>query len=251
MKEQKSNGSCQISGKAKEIREHLFDIADAKYKEFHSGLVPGNDTIIGVRVPVLRAYAKELLKEEKAERLLEIIADGYYEEIMLQGMVIGLQPKPDYETVMQQVREFVPKIDNWAVCDIFCGGLKIAGKHKEELRPVLEEYLESGKEFERRFAVVMLLDYYIEETYLDWMFEHFDRMNREGYYVQMAVAWAVSVCLVKAYEKTCAWLAHCQLDDFTYNKALQKACESYRLDGQQKDALRKKKRKTQKNERKV
>lgn len=225
-----------------QIKAHLYEIADSKYKEFHGGLVPGCDTILGVRVPVLRRYAKELLKEASAKELLQITDCEYYEEIMLRGMFIGLQQKPQWETVRQQIVEFVPYINNWAVCDTFCAGLKITKKHKGEMFQLLQQYLESELEFECRFGVVMLLDYYVEKDYLPRIFQIFDKMNREGYYVQMAVAWAVSVCLVKAYEQTIEYLKACHLDDFTYNKALQKARESYRITPEQKETLNKMKR---------
>lgn len=227
----------------KEIRENLFALAEETYKEFHCGLVPGKDTIIGIRVPVLRRYAKNLLREAKAEELLKVIGNDYDEEIMLQGMIIGLQPKPDYAIVMKQIGRFVPKIDNWAVCDTFCAGLKITKKHKDEMFQFVQTYVYTREEFARRFVVVMLLSYYIEETYLDKVFAIFDNIKKEGYYVQMAVAWALSVCLVKYYDRTLDYLAKCRLDDFTYNKALQKAIESYRLTKEQKEVIRTKKRK--------
>lgn len=224
-----------------QIREHIFSLKDDKYKEFHGGLVPGNDTIVGVRVPNLRQYARELLKQYTAPELLCAIADEYYEERMLQGMIIGLQPKPDFETVLRQIQEFVPKIDNWAVCDIFCAGLKITKKHKKEMFDFLQKYIQSKEEFERRFGVVMLLDFYVEDEYLNQIFDLFDEMDTTGYYVQMAVAWAVSVCLVKYYEETLEFLERCRLDAFTHRQALQKACESSRISLQQKEQLRQKK----------
>lgn len=222
------------------IREHIFSLKDEKYKEFHGKLVPGNETIVGVRVPVLRGYAKELLKQYPAKKLLGVIADDCYEERLLQGMIIGLQPKPELETVLKQIREFVPKIDNWAVCDIFCAGLKITKKHKEHMFDFIREYIQSDGEFERRFGVVMLLDFYVEEAYLNRMFALLDGMDTAGYYVQMAVAWALSVCLVNDYRETLGFLDRCHLDAFTKQKAIQKACESRQILPQQKEQLRKK-----------
>lgn len=220
------------------IREHMFEFADEQYQQFHSGLVPGNNTIIGVRVPVLRGFAKELTQKYHVEQLLEIIGNDYYEEIMLQGMLIGLQKNADYQTIEKQICNFVPKIDNWAVCDTFCAGLKIVKKYKKEMLGLIESYLSSDAEFERRFAIVMLLEYYVEPEYLALLFQWFDTMNREGYYVQMAVGWAVSVCFVKAYEETLAYMKGCRLDDVTYQKAIQKALESYRIDAKHKEELR-------------
>ena len=148
------------------IKEKLLELADPKYKEFHSGLCPGTDNIIGVRVPVLRNYAKELAKEYQINELLKQIDNQYYEEIMLQGMLIGLA-KQDFKTIQKQIEEFVPKIDNWAVCDVFCAGLKVTKKKKEEMWHFIQKYLLSDQEFEIRFGVVMILDYYIEEDYLE------------------------------------------------------------------------------------
>lgn len=224
-----------------EIKQKLFELADEKYKKFHSGLCPGTDNIIGVRVPILRNYAKELIKKYPIQELLKNIDDEYYEEIMLKGMLIGLA-KEDIKVILNYIKEFVPKIDNWAVCDVFCAGLKITKKYKREMWNFLQEYLNSNKEFEIRFAVVMILDYYIEEKYLRRNFEIFDNIIHDGYYVKMAVAWAISVALIKFYDETIKYLNDCKLDDFTYNKAIQKAIESYRISDEQKCNLRKMKK---------
>ncbi len=219
------------------IKEKLLELADPKYKEFHSGLCPGTDNIIGVRVPVLRNYAKELAKEYQINELLKQIDNQYYEEIMLQGMLIGLA-KQDFKTIQKQIEEFVPKIDNWAVCDVFCAGLKVTKKKKEEMWHFIQKYLLSDQEFEIRFGVVMILDYYIEEDYLEKDFKIFDAITSQAYYVQMAVAWAISIALIKFYDKTIKYLENAKLDNFTYNKALQKAIESYRITDDRKEKLR-------------
>lgn len=219
------------------IKQELMELQDKKYQEFHGGLCPGTENIIGVRVPVLRNYAKELLKQYEFKYLIENIDDEYYEEIMLQGILIGLE-KEDFKTILTRIENFIPKINNWAVCDIFCAGLKITKKHKQEMWEVLQKYLRSNKEFEIRFGIVMILDYYIEEPYLKQDFKIFDQIKNTEYYVQMAVAWAISICLIKYYEETIEYLKKSKLDKFTYNKALQKAIESYRITLEQKQELR-------------
>ena len=219
------------------IKDKLFELSDQKYKEFHSGLCPGIDNIIGVRVPVLRNYAKELAKKYNIEELLQEINNQYYEEVMLQGMLIGLE-KQDFNTLQKQIIQFVPKIDNWAICDVFCAGLKQTKKHKKEMWNFLQKYLKSNKEFETRFGIVMILDYYIEEEYLKKIFAIFDDITSDAYYVQMAVAWAISICLIRFYNETIKYLRIAKLDKFTYNKALQKAIESYRITKEQKEELK-------------
>lgn len=225
-----------------EIKEKLFKLSDQKYKEFHGGLCPGIENIIGVRVPVLRKYAQELFKEKDWKQTIEEIDNEYYEEIMLQGMLIGQAKKEDINTILKYVGKYVPKIDNWAICDVFCAGLKITKKYKKEMWNFIKKYLKSDKEFEIRFAVVMILDYYIDEEYLKEDFKIFDNIKHEGYYVKMAVAWAISICLIKYYEDTVKYLKKSKIDNWTYNKAIQKAIESYRISDSQKEILRKMKK---------
>ena len=124
------------------------------------------------------------------------------------------------------------------MCDVFCAGLKITKKHKKEMWEFLQKYLTSNQEFEIRFAVVMILDFYIEEDYIKKDLEIFENITNQAYYVQMAVAWAISICLIKFYDKTIKFLKSANLDKFTYNKALQKAIESYRITEEKKEILR-------------
>ena len=223
-----------------EIKKQLKQLADSKYKEFHSNLCPGTDNILGVRVPVLRNYAKELVKKYPVEKLLKNIDNEYYEEIMLQGMIIGLDKKVNIKTILEYIEEFIPKIDNWAICDVFCAGLKIVNKYPKEIWSFISKYLESEKEFELRFAIVIILDYYVNEEYIDKVLKVLNSIHSDKYYVQMAVAWAISICLIKFYDKTVNYLQdeNCLLDKFTYNKSIQKAIESYRITNEQKVFLR-------------
>ena len=224
------------------IKQELKQLADEKYREFQKGLCPGTENILGVRVPVLRNYAKKLAKEYEIRELLNHIDNEFYEEIMLQGMLIGLEKDKDIQTILKDIERFVPQIDNWGVCDVFCAGLKITKKHEKEMWNFLQKYVTSDKEFEIRFGVVMILDYYITEEYLEKNFAIFDYIQSDKYYVQMAVAWAISICLIKFYDKTIEYLKQAKIDKFTYNKALQKAIESYRISDEQKAELRKMKK---------
>lgn len=223
-----------------EIRKKIFELADTKYKEFHSNLCPNTNNIIGVRVPILRNLAKDIAKQN-AEYYLKNAKDDYYEEIMLQGMVIGLA-KIDFEKICKYLISFIPKIDNWAICDVTVAGLKITKKYQKEMLNFLEQYLKSKKEFELRFAIVMLLDFYITEQYIDDVLSILNNIKHQGYYVKMAVAWAISIAFIKFPEKTMKFLNKNDLDDFTYNKSLQKILESYRVNDNTKQIIRNMKR---------
>ena len=216
------------------IEKELLKLKDERFQKFQEKLCPGVNNIIGIKIPILRAYAKEI----NGNVDISTIGTKYYEEIILKGMLIGLEKKLDFE----QIENYVKLIDNWAVCDVFCAGLKQVKKHKEEMWQYIEKYLNSKKEYEVRFAVVIMLDFYIEEKYIEIVLERLRKIKHEGYYAKMAVAWAYSICFIKFYEKTKEEFKNINkktLDKFIYNKSLQKAIESYRLNNKQKEELRK------------
>lgn len=223
------------------IRNQLFSLADEEYQKFHSSLCPGINNIIGIRVPILRNVAKEIVKEDW-KTYLQNAKDDYYEEVMLQGMVIGLA-KMELLERLEYVKKFIPKINNWAVCDVSCAGFKFAKKYPSEVWKFLEPYLDSNKEFEIRFGIVMLLDFYITEEYIREVLAILNQIHHEGYYVKMAVAWAISICFIKFPKETFELLQDNQIDTFTYNKALQKIIESYRVTKEDKKKIRAMKRK--------
>ena len=222
------------------IRKKLFEMQDKTYQEFHKGLCPNVEDIIGIRIPDLRKIAKQIAKENPRE-YLEKIPKEYYEEKMLQGFVIGYM-KASLEEKLRYLDKFVPAIDNWAICDCCTSTYKFTNQYQKEVWEYLKKYLNSNKEFELRFAIIMLMDYYLTEEYIDEVLKIYDNIHHDGYYVKMGVAWALSVCYVKFPERTMKFLKNNNLDDFTYNKALQKMIESYRVDEKTKQLFRKMKR---------
>lgn len=222
------------------IRKLIEENKDEKYREFAASLLPGVNNLIGVRLPVLRNIAKEVIKEDY-KTYLDFEDFIYFEEIMIKGFVIGLL-KEDIEIVLSYVEEFIPHISNWSVCDSFCSSLKITKENKERVWQFLNRYLKSDKAYDIRFAVVMMLWYYVDEEYIDKILLEIDKIDYDHYYVKMAVAWAISMCYVKFPERTLKYLKDNNLDDFTYNKALQKICESLKIDKETKNIIRKMKR---------
>ena len=225
----------------KTVREEIFELADEDYRKFQIKLCPNTENIVGVRLPLLRKLAQRIARGDW-RKYMETANGEYFEELMLQGMVIG-SAKGDIEEVLGYVAGFIPKIDNWAVCDSFCGSLKITNKNRERVWEFIQHYLHSKEEFEIRFAVVMLIGYYIDEYYIDRVLKLLDGVRHDGYYVKMAVAWAVSICFIKFPEKTMEYLEYSNLDNFSYNKSLQKITESLRVDKETKQIIRSMKRK--------
>ena len=224
-----------------ELIKQLKELADPKYKEFQGSLCPNTDNMIGVRIPKLREIANQIAKEN-AEEFLKQINTTYYETIMIYGMVIGYMKAP-IEIKLKYLDIFVPQINNWAICDCCTSTYKFTKKNQEQMWEYIQKYISAKGEFEVRFAIIMMMNYYLEEPYFEKVLNILDAIKNDGYYVKMAIAWAISVAFVKNEEKTRRYLAQNHLDDFTYNKALQKIIESNRVDKQTKEEIRKMKRK--------
>ena len=220
-----------------DLKSKLDELSDQKYKEFHSGLCPGTDNIIGVRLPILRELAKEIAKQKPIE-FLNKYKCKFYEEKMIYGLVIGYM-KAEVDIKLDYLKQFVPMIDNWAICDCCCSTYKFTNKNMEKVYEFLQQYISSNQEFEVRFAVIMLMDYYLTDEYIDKVFKIYNEIKLDKYYVKMAVAWGISVAFVKNEQKTREFLQNNSLDKFTFNKALQKIIESNRVNKETKDEIRK------------
>lgn len=220
------------------VKKELFLLKDDKYQKFQEKLCPGISNILGVRVPVLRNYAKKLMKTYSLHNLYQEIDTYYYEEIMLKGMLIGLDKEKSFEEMLPFVKDFVPLIDNWAICDTFCSSLKRFAKEKDKLRNFLKDYFHKSEEFQIRFGIVMIIYYFLEKDYLEENFIIFDSITSRDYYVEMALAWAISICLVSFYDETLTYLKTSKISSFVYNKAISKALDSYRVSDVRKQELK-------------
>lgn len=223
-----------------EIKEELLKLQDKKYGEFNSKLCPDtHKKMIGIRIPKLREFSQRIIKEENWEQILEILDQEYFEETILKGFLIAYAPK-NVEEKIKHIKQFVTEIDSWAITDSFVPSLKIKKKELEIFWNFILPYMKSEKEFEVRFAVIVMLDYYLIDQYIDKVIATLDGIEHDGYYVKMAKAWILAEIGIKFPEKGMTYLkSKNHLDKFTYNKTLQKMIESYRIDSEQKDILRK------------
>lgn len=225
-----------------ELDIQLQEMADEKYREFHGKLIPGVDTIFyGVRVPALRKLAKQLVKGDWRGFVERTKDSDIYEMNMLCGMVTALA-KCEFEEKLEYVKKFIPCINNWAVCDIVCGDMKDVKKNQKRMYEFIQPFFSSEEEYEVRFAVVILMQYFLTEEYIQDVLKIYDGIRHEGYYVKMAVAWGISLSFIKYRDITLRYLLSCSLDDFTYNKSIQKMIESFRVRDEDKQMLRKMKR---------
>ncbi len=213
------------------IREHLLRLAKRGNRKFTASLHPGVEHILGVRVPDMRKLAVRIAASDW-EAYLETAGMYYLEERMLQGLVLGyIKPDEDIESYMCRVTKFVRIIGSWSECDVFkfAGGRAYLKKHETRIWEYLKGCLVCTGEYEVRFGVVRMMEYFMDDTYIDEMLSLFENIRHNGYYVKMAVAWALSVCFVSFPERIMNYLSHSRLDDDTFNKTLRKIIESDRV----------------------
>ena len=224
------------------IKEELEKNADLKYGEFNKKLCPDTKRkMLGIRIPTLRSLAKKIIANNPKE-FLENVTDEYLEYVILQGFVIaGL--KVNIEHKLQLFKQYIPKIDSWIITDTVCSTIKPKNKELDIVWDFINIYLKSQKEFEVRFAIIMMLDYFINDEYVDKVIIKLDNINLDKYYVQMAKAWCLAEIGIKYNEKAMKYLkGNNHLDKFTFNKTLQKMRESYRISDDQKALLKEMKR---------
>lgn len=246
-----------------EIRKQLYQMSDAEYRDFSASLIPvsGRGQMLGVRLPALRSYARELAKGAWREELSHG-EDLYFEETMLRGMILGYGCG-EIEELLERFADFIPRVQNWSVCDSVCSGLKLVEKYPERTWDFLMPYLESREEFPVRVALIMLLDHFVklavdgkktarrrkitmedlqkeeeQGTYLEKILGVLDREFTEGYYAQMAAAWLLAELFVTYPVRTLRALKTLRLDPFTRKKAVQKIRESRIPDDQVKAYLK-------------
>lgn len=224
----------------KTIRKQLENLTEEDYKTFNQKLLPGVETVLGVRVPVLRHLAKEIAKTNfytylnEADR--QITATSYHEELLVQGLVIGYA-KMEKEERTAYLDAFVPKISNWAICDTCTMNMKFMQKEPDYWYNYIMKYRTENREFALRFFLVALLAHYTDEKHIDGILQICNGIRHEGYYVKMAVAWLVSVCYINFPGQTGEFLLKNEMDEFTHNKSIQKIRESYRVSPEEKEQL--------------
>lgn len=214
--------------------QYLKSEAESDYQKFSSALVPDDSVMLGIRIPKLRLLAKQI-SLGNPEEFLEYCDDRYFECTMLAGFVICMI-KCDFKETLAKIEKFSGRITNWSVCDSVCATLKCFRKNRNQGLEFLKKFYQ-GSDFQKRFAIVMLLDHYMTEEYLPEIFYICENVQG-GFYVKVAVAWILSVCYVHFPKETDSFFERCTLDNFTFNKAIQKCIESRRISNQDKEKLR-------------
>ncbi len=219
-----------------EIQKQLFELQDMAYRDFHSRLMPDIDkeTVIGIRVPMLRKYAKSIAGTELAEKFIKELPHCYYEENNLHMMLItGIK---DYEKCLSEIERFLPYIDNWATCDL--PAPKCFENHKEELLPVIKRWIASSETYIIRYGIGMLMRLYLDADFDPEYLELVAGVKSDEYYVNMMIAWYMATALAKQWDAVIPYIEEHRMSDWVHLKTIQKAVESYRITDEQKKYLK-------------
>ena len=219
-----------------EIMDLLFSKQDIKYRDFQAPLFPGiaKDRFIGVRTPDLKKLAKELFGSETANKFIETLPHQYFDENQLQAFLISLIK--DYQTCLKEVERFLPYIDNWGTCDQL--NPKVFAKHKEELIVPIKKWLKSKHTYTVRFAIGLLMQHYLDESFKEEYMELVMAIKSEEYYINMMIAWYFATALAKQWDTAIKYIEEKKLFPWVHNKTIQKAVESYRINDEQKVYLK-------------
>lgn len=219
-----------------EIQKHLFELQDMAYRDFHSRLMPDTDkeTIIGIRVPVLRKYAKSIAGTELSEKFIKELPHHYYEENNLHMMLITRIK--DYDRCISEIERFLPYIDNWATCDF--PAPKCFENHKEELLPVIKRWIASGETYTIRYGIGMLMRLYLDADFDPEYVKLVAEVKSDEYYVNMMIAWYMATALAKQWDAVIPYIEEHRMSDWVHRKTIQKAVESYRITDEQKRYLK-------------
>lgn len=218
------------------IRENLFALQDLKYKDFTAKLTPSinPDTIIGVRVPEIKALAKTLIREENIGEFLEDLPHKYYEENNLHAFIIC--EEKNFDNFVYHLEQFLPFVDNWATCDSMRP--KVFKKYPEKALLVIEKCLQSKHTYTIRFGILMLMVYFLDENFDEKYLKIISEIKSEEYYVNMMIAWYFATALAKQYSSAIVYLEQKRLPIWVHNKTIQKAVESFRITNEDKSFLK-------------
>lgn len=218
------------------IIEKLQELADSGYRDFQAKLMPtvAKDTIIGVRTPAMRALAKELKGAELAASFLQELPHQYFDENQLHAFLIN--ELKDYKQCLEELELFLPYVDNWATCDQLSP--KVLKKQPDATLVAIKKWLGSEHDYTVRFGMEMLMSFYLDDLFKPEFLAWVAADKNEAYYVKMMVAWFFATALAKQYEATVPYFEQRLLPEWSHKKAIQKACESYRVTKEHKEYLR-------------
>ncbi len=218
------------------IYKELQALKEKEYADFQAKLVPTIEpsTILGIRVPKLRALAKSYIRDQECQVFLDSLPHNYYDENMLHAILIS--EMKDYDKCINRLEAFLPYVDNWAVCDIMSP--KLFKRYRGDLMTRIKVWMASKETYTIRFGLGMLMTHFLDEDFRPEYFDMASSIRSDEYYVNMMIAWFFATALAKQWEVSLPYIEDKRLDDWTHKKAIQKARESLRISKEKKEYLK-------------
>lgn len=215
--------------------KYLKSLQDKNYQAFHKRILnDDNINLIGIRMPIIKKISKDISKGDY-NSFIKYNRHIYYEENIIHGLILGYV-KVGEDSLFKLIDDFLPYIDNWATCDSVCCNLK---QFKKININNIERYLNSDEPYIVRFGLVLLLDHYIYKENLNYIYDKCNKNKIDHYYVKMAISWLISIVYIKYPKETYSFLKSNNLDSFVQNKAISKICDSFRVNKEEKEIIRK------------
>ena len=211
------------------------------YAVFNQRIVNTKMPVIGVRVPDLRRFARELAPDISAADISKLLTakNKSFDYVLLCGLLIT-HARLDDLVAIDLVKQYLPRVDSWAHIDVFVEKKRrFAG---EIWWDFALECLQNEDEFTVRYGVISLMTNFLDEAHIDQVFAALRNVKHDGYYVKMALAWLYATAAVHFFELTLAELENGHIDAWTRNKAYQKIRESRRFTPEQQAVILKKKK---------
>lgn len=218
------------------IQKRLLELSDEKNADFSAKLTPGIDRekFLGVRIPASRKLAKEIIKENEHKDFLNSLPHKYYDENILHSILIS--EIKDYDECIKYVDEFLPYVDNWAVCDTM-SPKAFKNKHERLMNDILR-WVDSDQTYTIRFGLKILMAHFLDNDFKNEYLKIPAKIKSDEYYINMMIAWFYATALAKQWDNTIVFIENGVLDKWVHNKAIQKARESYRITAEQKEYLK-------------
>ena len=218
----------------KEFITYLLSLKDTEYRDFHSKITDTKYEIIGIRVPLLRNIAK-LIKKTNVEDFFKLVSNTYYEEVFLYGIVLANSSE---EIIDRNLVDFINRIDNWAICDSFCSSLKIINKKQGKYWIYFNNLIDLDKEFQTRVSLIIMMNYYLNDQYIDRVLKIVTNIDSDKYYINMAISWLLSVAIINHEDKVFGIIKSKSLNKFVQNKTISKINDSFRVNKELKNRLK-------------
>ncbi|MBQ7373475.1 MAG: DNA alkylation repair protein [Clostridia bacterium] len=215
------------------IIEKLKGVANLKYRDFSSKIANSNKEMLGVKIPTLKVFAKEILKADY-KSFLKDCKFKYFEDTLLFGLIIA---RLNYDEFLFYLPTYLEKVDSWSHVDSFVCAIKSVPKNKDDFLNKLKKEISEAKDFRLRFYIICLMNFYLDCEHLDYVFSTLEKCDGKGYYNDMAIAWLISVAFVKFEGQTFQFIKNCKLSNFTLNKAISKIRDSFRVSRENKILL--------------